>query len=236
VAVLAFVAFVWYPTTLQPNVTLTGVHFDGVACAPVLGGYANRFNATFTLTNAGSADGEAAVQFLLGNYSLGFQDYLVPKGAQVNLTGLIIWEVFPSASDCGPLNVPGPPGVSLASVTRSPEIDERALIQATVSPIATLGFSALELGGLGLVARHRGISLLQDLGVVGWGAALLTVFSAGLFASLVTEAAMTPYNYPVDWTPLFVYGPIYVILGVVLFFVAGRELLREGARRRPPRT
>ncbi|HYM39639.1 MAG TPA: hypothetical protein VEY12_05780, partial [Thermoplasmata archaeon] len=42
-ALAALGVWVWYPTTLQPNVTLSHTPFVATACAPVLGGYANRF-------------------------------------------------------------------------------------------------------------------------------------------------------------------------------------------------
>lgn len=233
-AVLALTWFVWYPTTLQPNVALTNVHFDATPCAPVLGGYANRFNATFTLDNSGTADGDAAVQFLLGNYSLGYRDYFVPKGAQVNGTGAIIWEVFTSPSDCGPLGIPGAPGVALASVTRSPEIDERAVVQAVAGPVSALGFMGLLVGILGVLARRHGLSLLQDLGTAGWSAGILTSFAAILLSNVVTSILVTPYNFPLDWTPALVFGTIFVAIAMAVFLRACRGVLREAARRRPP--
>jgi len=230
-AMLAVAAFVWYPTTLQPNVTLTDERFVSTPCAPVLGGYANRFDATFTLVNTGRADGYAAVQFLLNGNSMGYRSYFVPQGSRVTETGLIIWEVYPSPADCGAL---GTPGLSLASVSRSPTIDERTVIQSTVSPLATLAFMGILVGALSLFARRRGISPFRNLGATGWGVGILTAFAASLFSGIVTSILITPYNYPLDWTPTLVWGTAWGAVGVVIFVVACREMLREGARRRPP--
>ena len=231
--VLVLAAYAWYPTTLQPDVTLRDLRFNATACAPVLGGYANRYNATFTLAISGRADGNAAVQYLLGNFSLGFQHYLVPQGKQVNGTAAILWEVVPTPSGCGPLDVPGPPAVYLASVTRSPQIDERLVIQTVAGPASALGFMALLLGVLGLLARRHGVFLLRDMSSVGWEVGILTAFSAILLSNVVTALAVTPYNIPVDWTPALVSGAILGTLAVVVFLVAVRAILREASRRRP---
>ncbi|HYM39486.1 MAG TPA: hypothetical protein VEY12_04990, partial [Thermoplasmata archaeon] len=208
--------------------------FVATACAPVLGGYANRFNTTLSLANTGRADADVAVQFLIGNYSLGYRLYGVQQGAQVNDTASIFWEVHSSPTACGPLDSPGPPAIALASVTRSPPIDPRSLIYATVTPVATVAFSAGMLGGMEGLARRRGVSLFRDLHGEGWGIAFLTVFAANLFAGLVTAALTIPYNYPPDWTPLFVYVPVYGVLGIGIFVVAWRKLLRAAGRDRKP--
>lgn len=234
IALASLAAYVWYPTTLQPSVTLAVAPFVGTRCAPVLGGYANRFNTTITLANTGRADGDAAVQFLLGNFSMGFQTYWVAQGSQVVDAVSMVWEVHAAPTDCGPLDVPGPPAVALASVSRSPPIDPRTLIYATVSPAATLAFVGGTLGGLSLLARRRGISLFEDLGGEGWGIALLIVFTAGWFGSLAATAFTIPYNYPVDWTPVYVYIPIVGGLGVGTLFVAWRAVQRAALRKRRP--
>lgn len=229
-AVLVLVVYVWYPTTLQPEVTLTDQHFVGSSCAPVLGGYANRFNATFTLVNAGRADADVWVQFLYNGSSLGYQDYFVPQGSLVAGEGLIIWEVHSSATDCGPL---GTPGVALGSVARSPAIDERALIQTAVGPTSALGYMGLLFGVLFVLGRRHGISLFGDLGSAGWSVGVLTALASILFSDITSLAATTPYNYPPDWTPAIVSGVLWGTIGVVLFIVACRELLRKGVSRSP---
>ena len=233
-ALAAIAAFVWYPTTLQPNVTLTNTPFVATPCAPVLGGYANRFNATLTLVNTGRADGEAAVQFGLGNFSLGYRSYLVSPGSQVTDAVSIIWEVHSSPTACGPLDNPGPPTISLASVTRSPPIDPRTLIFASVIPGATVVFAGGMLGGLQRLARRRGISLSEDLRGEGWGIAFLVVFAANVFGGLLTAVLTIPYNYPVDWTPLLVYVPVYSALGIGTFVVAWRAVLRAARDKKRP--
>lgn len=235
-ALAAIAAFVWYPTTLQPNVTLTNTPFVATPCAPLLGGgYANRFNTTLTLVNTGRADGDAVVQFLLGNFSLGYRFYLVSPGSQVTDAVSIIWEVHSSPTACGPLDNPGPPAISLASVTRSPPIDPRTLIFASVIPGATVVFAGGMLGGLQHLARRRGISLFEDLRGEGWGIALLAVFAANMFAGLLTAVLTVPYNYPVDWTPLLVYVPVYSALGIGTFILAWRAVLRAARDEKRPR-
>ena len=230
-ALAALVAWVWYPTTLQPAITLTNTPFVGTRCAPVLGGgYANRFNTTFTLVNTGRADADAGVQFLLGNFSLGFLHYQVPQGSRVTDNASVIWEVHASPDGCGPLDSPGPPAVSLASVTRLPVIDVRQLTYATVNPVATAGFAGGILGGLTLLARRRGISLLRDLHQQAWVVAILVMFAASLFNSVVVSALTIPYNYPPDWTPLFIYGPIYGAIGVGTMIATWRVVLRAAPR------
>ncbi len=225
-AVLVLVAYVWYPTTLQPSVALTDPQFVGTSCAPVLGGYANRFNATFTLVNTGRADADVWVQFLYNGNPLGFRGYLVPQGSQVMGNGDIIWEVHPSATDCGPL---GTPGVALGSVARSPAIDQSLLIQTTVGPVSALGFMGLLFGVLFILGRRHGISLLGDLGSSGWRIGILTAFAAILFSNVATSTATMSYNYPPLWTPVLVTGAIWGAIGVVLFATACREMLREGS-------
>ena len=38
---------------------------------------------------------------------------------------------------------------------------------------------------------------------------------------------MTPYNVPVDWTPILVWGPLIGALGVGAFIMACRGLARN---------
>lgn len=233
----ALTAWVWYPTTLQPNLVLTNTPFVATRCAPVSsGGYANTFNTTLTLVNGGRADGDASVQFLIGNFSLGYKFYTVRVGAPVTDRVSILWEVYATPTECGPLDVPGPPAVSLASVARSPPIDSRALVYATVQPAATLGFAGGMLGALGLLARRRGISLLRDVRGEGWGIAFLMTFAASWFASLLTQALMVQYNTPADWTPLLVYVAVVVVGVTGATVVSWRAILRAARHNGPPRT
>lgn len=155
----------------------------------------------------------------------------MPQGSQVVEKAVVVGEVYPSSTACGAF---GTPSLSLASVARSPPIDERTVIQDTVGPAAALGFDGVMLGALSLVACRRGVSLFQDLGSSGWGIALLTIVAASLFSSLVTTILITPHNYPVDWTPVVVHGTVFAAVGIVIFIVARREIIREGVRRRPP--
>lgn len=234
VALTALLGWVWYPTTLQPAVTLSRTPFVATRCAPVLGGYANEYNTTFTLLNQGRADGDASVQFLLGNYSMGYQQYTVRQGSQVTENASIIWEVHPSPSQCGPLDSPGAPEVALASVTRSPPIDQRALIYATVNPLATIGGTGAILGYLGLVARRHGISLLRDTYGYGWALAMLVLFAAYSFSGAVILALTIPYNYPVDWSPALVYGPVDGAIILTTTWLARRLVLKAASRNQSP--
>lgn len=229
-AVVALVASVWYPLTLQPNVTLTDQQFVGSSCAPVQGGYANRFNVTFTLANTGRADADVWVQFLYDGNSLGFQDYFVPQGSRMMEAGLIIWEVVPSSTACGPL---GTPGVALGSVARSPAIDQTLLVQTAVGPTSALGFMGLLFGILFLLGRRHGISLLGDPGSAGWSVGILTAFAALLFSNVTTLAATMSNNYPPDWALVIVSGVIWGSIGIILFAIACREFLRRGRPRGP---
>ncbi len=234
--VAGMLVWIWYPTTLQPAVTLTSTPFVATSCAPVLGGYANEYNTTITLVNSGRADGDTWVQFLLGNVSLGYRDYTVRLGSQVTDNASITWEVHASPTQCGPLDIPGAPAVALASVTRLPPIDERALLYATANPIATLGGMAALLGYLSLLARRHGISLLRDMYGYGWALALLVLFAAYAFDGVVVAVLTIPYNYPVDWTLLLVYGPLYATIIIATTLGARRLVLKAASRDRPPPT
>ena len=100
------------------------------------------------------------------------------------------------------------------------------LIVVLVAPIATIAFVAVLLGILHERARRRGGSLLKNLGSRGWVVAIQVVFAAGLFSGILTNALITPYNFPVDWTPVLLEGPILGALGLAVFFMAWREVAR----------
>jgi hypothetical protein len=73
VVMSAALLWLWHQTTLQPRVSLTAANYVTEACVPMGNGYdANRFNWTFTLVNAGTADGDATIGFLLDGNSLGY--------------------------------------------------------------------------------------------------------------------------------------------------------------------
>jgi hypothetical protein len=230
-AVLALVAFAWYPTTLEPAVTLTHTPFVATRCAPILlGGYANEFNTTLTLVNSGRADADTSVQFLLGNFSLGYRYYTVPQGSRVTDNASIIWEVHTSPTDCGPLSTPGPPAVALASVSRSPPLNGAAMVQGLDYPLAVLAFAAIMLGVLSLIARRRGFSMAHDLGSTGWVVGFLTAIAAIVFGYAVQAVLLSTYNYPPDWIPALIGGMLYGAVGVVIFVLACREMIRVGTR------
>lgn len=221
---LGLVAFVWYPTTHQPAIALTDAGYTVVPCAPVPGGYANRYDVTFTLTNSGQADGRAAVQFLLDGNSMGYQDFFVGRESQVEETGRLFGEVRPSAANCGDL---GTPAVSLASVARVPPIDDVSIVRTTVSLLSFLGFLGLLGGVLYLEARRRGVALLEDLGSEGWFVGLGVASAAYFFSNVVAILALTPYNVPPDWTLGVVFGLLYGAVGIAAFLYAWRCVARR---------
>ncbi len=227
---LAALALIWYQTTLQPRITLTNASYVVGTCVPVQGGYGNRFNWTFTLVNVGTADGDASVGFLLNENSIGYRYYSVPRHSQVTENATIYGAIYPSRGQCAG---PETPGVSLASVTGGYAMDVRTAIPIFVQPLATIAFTGVLLGLLQYEARRRGFSVFADLGASGWRIGLLTVFAAGFFAGVLTQFLVTPYNVPLDWTPAILSGIALSAIGVTLFAVAVREMLRVGQPRPP---
>lgn len=229
IAVVAALVLVWYPTTMQPKILLTDASYVTGTCVPVSGGFGNRYNWTFTLANTGNADGHASVGFELDGNSVGYREYFVPQHSQVTENATEYGAIYPTSADCG---APETPGISLSSVTGGSVIDPRMVLQFAVGPFATIVFTGVMLGLLQYLAHRRGFSILSDLGSSGWVVAIVTVFSAGLFSSVVTLVLMTPYNYPLDWTPAILYGVAYTAVGLLLFGIACRVALREGRRSR----
>lgn len=229
-AMVALVALVWYPTTQQPAITLTDAKFVPTAsCVLINGWYGNQYDWSFTLVNSGTADGYASAEFFLDGNPMGYVPFLIGQHTQATETGSTIGNLYRTTAECG---VPETLTVSLASVTRSPAIDERTLIQVTVSPLSTLILVGLMLGILNLLAHRRGLSIFKDLGAAGWRPAFLTVFAALLLSGVVTFIFTTPYNYPLDWTPAIVYGAVVGSIGVAIFIVACRAVLAGGGRDR----
>lgn len=227
---LAVVGLVWYPSTLQPAVALTGAKFVQTAsCVFSDGWYSNRYAWSFTLINAGNADGYASAEFFINGAPNGYLPFLVGQHSQVTETGVTGGYNYPTLAACG---APETLTVSLASVTRSPVIDERGYIQATVGPLSTLGFVGAMLGILNSLAHRRGFSIFVDAGKAGWVSALLMIFAATLFSGVVTLILVTPYNYPPDWTPAIGYGAVAGTMGVAAFLTACRVILRGRPYRR----
>ncbi len=75
---------------------------------------------------------------------------------------------------------------------------------------------------------------MKHLGSVGLSVAGYVVLAASLFSGVVLNALLTPQNIPPDWSPLFIYGLIFVGLGLTLFELARRQVLRGVARDKPP--
>ena len=231
IAIIAVLVQIWYGTTLQPRITLTAANYVTGACVPMGNGYyANRFNWTFTLVNTGTADGDASVGFLLDGNSVGYTHYLVPQHSQVTENATVYGSGYPSPAQCGG---PETPGISLASVAGGYVIDIRTVIQTLVQPVATMAFTGALLGFLQYQAHRRGFSIFADLGASGWGIALLTVFAAGFFAGVLAQFLVTPYNIPLDWTPAILSGIALSALGVAVFAVGYREMLRAGRPKQP---
>lgn len=223
---------VWYPTTQQPSIVLSDVSLVKTAsCVPFNGYYGNTYDYSFLLVNAGTADGDAAVQQFLGGLSMGFLPFLVPQRSSVPAIGHTVGEFHPTPAGC---TADDAIAFSLASVRRHPEIDVRALTYGSITPAATVGFAALVLGVIGVAARRRGIHILQGKGFLGWGFAFLVVWGASCFAAVVTMVLVAPYNYPVDWTPVWVFGSFYLGAGVALSLAAWRLVSHATFAQRPP--
>lgn len=244
VALAALVAGMWYPTTLQPVVTLTNTPFVATHCAPLLlGGYADEYNTTLVLVNTGRADADASVQFLFGNLSLGYRHYTVPQGGQVTDNASLILGVSSSPTNCTSPMIRGAPALALASVDRLPPIDQRALVYATIDPVATAGFAGVLLAVISVQARRRGLSLLRDFRGESWGLALLVTFAAVWFGATVSSAATLPYDQPMNWTLLAFYGAAGAAICILPLWGTWRFVLRtappdrvpsRGGRERPP--
>jgi hypothetical protein len=93
--------------------------------------------------------------------------------------------------------------------------------------VVTLGFTAILLVILHSYAVRHGGSLLNNLGARGFVIAFEVVFAAGLFSAVIMAVLVTPYNVPVDWTLAFTEGPALGILGIGVFFLAWRTLVRS---------
>lgn len=219
----AILGVVWYPTTLQPDIALRDATYTTQACVPIGGGFANRYDWTFTLANAGPADGYASVAFEWKGNTTGYDRFFVARNSEVAESRAIYGEVSPSPAGCGPSETTG---VRLASVTREPETNPVTVVFAVVSPIATIAFSGVLFGVLHIILRRRGKSILGDLGPSGWGVAFLTVLAGSLFSGVVTQVLVTPYSLPLNWTPALVYGVIFTAAGIVAVRAAYRMALR----------
>jgi len=228
VAAVTLFGLVWYPTTQQPDIALTDASYVTEPCVPVETGFGNRYAWTFTLINTGPADGSAAIRFDLDGNPIGYNHYAVPQRSEITTTGAIYGSIHESPADCGTSETPG---ISLASVRRVPAIDDRMVLQSLVGPLSTLAFAGVILGVLNTLAHRHGFSLFMDLGALGWAVSLLVVFAAGLFSGVLTAAVLTPYNYPVDWTPVLMSGIGYGAVGIVLLAVGYRVMVGEGLRR-----
>jgi len=229
-SIAAILGLVWYPTTLRPNIALRDATYTTQTCVPIGGGYANRYDWTFTLANSGPANGVASIALESNGNPIGYDRFSVARNSEVVATRAIYGEVFSSPAGCGP---PETTGVRLASVTRDPEIDPRTVVVSVVSPIATIAFSVAIFGGLHLSLRRRGTSIFGDFGLSGWAVGFLILTAAGLFSGVVTQVLVTPYNVPLDWTPTFVYGALAAVAGLLIVRAAYRMALRPRAAVRP---
>jgi len=105
-------------------------------------------------------------------------------------------------------------------------VDVRSTI-ILVGPVITIGFVGALFGILQFLAVRRGGSVTKNLGAGGWVIGLQVFFAASLFSGIVVNAMMTPFNVPVDWTPILVWGPLIGALGVAVFVMACRRLARN---------
>ncbi len=91
-----------------------------------------------------------------------------------------------------------------------------------VGPVITIGIVGVLFGILQFLAARRGGSLLENFGAGGWVIAFEVLFAAGVFSGVIVNVLMTPYNVPVDWTPILIWGPLLGALGVAAFLMACR--------------
>src|SRR2546425_10248483 len=92
-----------------------------------------------------------------------------------------------------------------------------------VAPVITIGIVGVLFGILQFLAARRGGSLLENFGAGGWVIAFEVLFAAGVFSGVIVIVLMTPYNFPVDWTQLFICGPLIGALGLAAFLLACRS-------------
>jgi len=93
-----------------------------------------------------------------------------------------------------------------------------------VAPVITIGIVGVLFGILQFLAARRGGSLLENFGAGGWVIAFEVLFAAGVFSGVIVNVLMTPYNVPVDWTPILIWGPLLGALGVAAFLMACRSV------------
>jgi len=96
-----------------------------------------------------------------------------------------------------------------------------------VGPVITIGIVGVLFGILQFLAPRRGRSLRENLAAGGWVIALEVVFAASMFSGILVNVLMTPYNVPVDWTPILLEGPLLGALGVAAFLMACRGVGRN---------
>lgn len=226
-AAIAVTVAAWYPTTLEPQVSLTKVSVVPSGCVPFANGYAATYDWTFTLVNAGPVAAQAWVGLVLNGDTLGYQYYDVPAHSETDANAREFGSVHATAADCG---LGDTPGLSLASVQRTSPIDQKGLLQATVFPIATLGFAGVLLGVLEILSRRRGRSLFRDMGTDAWAIGIFLMFAAGGFAGVVAQILMAPYNVPPSWAPAVIGATASALLGGAFFWMAARIVKRAGGR------
>lgn len=104
-AAIGYYVVVIYP---QPNIVLTDALWSVSGCG-FLGPSAYTFTWTFTLVNAGSADGFATVTAYLNGAAWGSVQYFVLHGTQVDKSFSI------DSPDCSPYT----PDIGISSVTKA---------------------------------------------------------------------------------------------------------------------
>ncbi len=108
-------------------------------------------------------------------------------------------------------------------------VDDRTTV-VLVGMVLTLAFVAVILAVLEQQANRRGVSVFRNRGATGWYVAFLVVFAGVLFSSAIEIALIIPYNVPLDWTPFYVFAPIYIGLGLASVEGARRLLVRRTGR------
>ena len=96
-----------------------------------------------------------------------------------------------------------------------------------VGPVITIGIVGVLFGVLQFLAARRGGSLRENFVAGGWVIALEILFAASIFSGIIVNILMTPYNVPVDWTPILLEGPLLGALGVAAFLMACRGVGRN---------
>jgi len=115
VVIEAVATLVWYPTTLQPKITMVDQQYSKSGCNDsTVGPYHWTYTWTFNLTNTGNANGFATVTYYEDSIWVTHGLYYVPAG----YTFLKI-ESVDGLIHTGPPCAPNTPGIAITEVTKA---------------------------------------------------------------------------------------------------------------------